>query len=135
MRAGLVKHKVRAPIAVKVDYCTPSHNTTWWPEGERGRSNRVGKGGSRPAWSKLKNTAADPIRDKQIVRAVNSQTIWIYWRVTVLRGDSASHPGWSKLINGGGDDNVVSAAAIRHKQIARAVKSQSKWQNQARGKS
>ena len=79
--------------------------------------------------SKLKNVAADLIRDKQIVRAVNSQTIWNYWNLIVFRGDSASQPGWSKLINGGAEDRkVVSVVtAIRDKQIAPAVKGQSKW--------
>src|SRR6266496_971754 len=128
MRVGVLKHQIRMAVAIKVDYCSCWrscwHGRAWRPEGERARSNRGGKGGSHSARSKLKNAVADLIRDKQIVRAVNSQTIWNYWRVIVSRGDSASHPGWSKLINGGADDNVVSGAAIRHKQIARAVKSQ-----------
>src|SRR5438876_11042601 len=69
-----------------------------------------GKGGSHPAWSKLKNTAADPIRDIEIIRAVNSQTIWNYSNLIAFRGDSASQPRWGKLINGGAEDKVVCEA-------------------------
>src|SRR5439155_19625787 len=93
-----------------------------------------GKGGSHPAWSKLKNTAADPIRDIEIIRAVNSQTIWNYSNLIAFRGDSASQPRWGKLINGGAEDKVVCEAAIHHKQIAPAVKGQSKRIKQTRGK-
>src|SRR6266487_639474 len=97
-----------------------------------------GKGGSYPARSDLKNAASQGllfpmhICDKQIVRAVNSQTIWI----SQSRRKDASHPGRSKFINCPVDWGVVPRiAAIRHKQIAPAVKGQSKWPNQARGKS
>ena len=58
-----------------------------------------------PLGVNLRILPADPIRDKQIVRAVNSQTIWNYWNLIVFRGNSASQPGWSKLINGGGDED------------------------------
>ena len=125
-------------IAVKVDHRSPCRNvwleshSSWLESHSCNESG--GKGGSHPARSKLKNTAADPIRDKEIVRAVNSQTIWNYWNLIVFRGDSASQPRWGKLINGGAEDMVVIEAAIRHKQIAPAVKGQSKRIKQTRGK-
>src|SRR5437773_1615757 len=59
-RAGVLNYKVRAPIAVKVDYCSPSHNTTWRPKGE-GATQSGGKGASRSAWSKFKNVRTERI--------------------------------------------------------------------------
>ena len=108
-----------------------------------GASQARGKDASHSTRSKLKNVAAERIRDEQIVRAVNSQTArndWIrppdeppdpiFPNIIAFPGDSASQPGWSKLIKGGAEDRwpvVPVVTAIRHKQIAPAVKGQSKW--------
>ena len=47
-------------------------------EGERAIRPSRDKDASHSTRSKLKNVVTDPIGDKQIVRAVNSQTIWNY---------------------------------------------------------
>src|SRR6478672_3451330 len=78
-----------------------------------------GKGGSYPARTNLKNAASEP--DKQIVRAVNSQT------TSHIRDNGGSQPGRGKFIDCTGHLGVgPRIAAIRHKQIAPAVKGQSK---------
>ena len=65
-------------------------------------------------------------RDKQIVRAVNSQAITLELRD--VRGKSASHSARSKFIKTASTaGQSYRVAAIRHKQIAPAVKGQSKW--------
>src|SRR4029077_6240589 len=53
---------------------------------------------------------------------------------TFFGGTSACHPQWGKLKNGGAEDKVECEAAIRHKQIAAAVKGHSKRIKQTRGK-
>jgi hypothetical protein len=127
-RAHIVKQVVWVAIAVKVGYYSSwqlRRRASWRKVSLEGHSSSQsgGKGASLSARSKLKNVAADQIRYKQIVRAVNSQATWLYG------GKRASHSARSKFIDGGG------VAAIRQKQIAPAVEGQSKWGSQAGGKS
>src|SRR6266487_2750019 len=77
-----------------------------------------GKGGSYPARTNLKNAASEP--DKQIVRAVNSQT------TSHIRDNGASQPGRSKFIDSSGNS---------HKQVACPVKSQTLRFKQSGGES
>src|SRR6266576_4785060 len=79
-----------------------------------------GKGGSYPGRSNPKNAASEP--DKQIVRAVNSQT------TSHIRDNGGSQPGRGKFIDSTRHWGVVPRiAAIRHKQVASAVKGQTNW--------
>src|SRR5438874_13506980 len=99
-----MQHIVRVTVAVKVRHCRPA----WWCGCRRKASLEShscncagGKGGSYPARSNLKNAANQAplfpthICDKQIVRAVNSQTNWI----SQSRRKDASQPGRSKFID------------------------------------
>src|ERR1700758_155566 len=99
-RADVTEHIVGVAVAIKIDHCSCGRSV--WLESHSCNICSGGKDGAHSARGKLKNVAADPIvGDKQIVRTVNSQTGWNYWNLIVFRGDSASQPGWSKLINGG----------------------------------
>src|SRR5436189_240837 len=101
-RRGTVKDIVWFPIAVKVGYCSPSHNTTTWrPKGERSpHSGR--KGASYSAWSKFKNAAAEKVRHKQIARAITS-----HWYNTNIESKRASNPAWSDFIDGAGAARAI----------------------------
>src|SRR5438093_12059964 len=69
-----------------------------------------GKGGSHPARTNLKNAASEP--DKQIARAVNSQT------TSHIRDNGASQPAGGKFIDSSGHWGVSHRiGAIRDNQI------------------
>src|SRR6266550_8485715 len=105
------------PVAVKIIWCR-----VWRKVSLESHSCNVsgGKGDSYPARTNLKNAASEP--DKQIVRAVNSQT------TSHIRDNGGSQPGRGKFIDSTRHWGVVPRiAAIRHKQIAPAAKGQSKW--------
>src|SRR6266567_1785217 len=115
--AGIVKDEIRLPVPVEI-----SLRRVWRKVSlESDSSNDSGgKGDSYPARTNLKNAASEP--DKQIVRAVNSQT------TSHIRDNGGSQPGRGKFIDCTGHWGVgPRIAAIRHKQIAPAVKGQSKW--------
>src|SRR5437773_1550800 len=119
-RRGIVKDIVRFPIAVKVGYCSPSHNTTTWrpnptrrPKGEKAclihAKGGFRKDGSHSARREFVDVAGVVIHYKQIAGGVKGQ------RTRCPGSESASRSAGSEFID---------AASIRYKQIAGGVKGQ-----------
>ena len=79
-RAGVVKRIIWFAVAVEVNYRSPVWNSPLQVIGwkARGQLTPEAKVVRTPLRSKLKKALlpALPIRDKQVVRAVNGQTIW-----------------------------------------------------------